>query len=253
MKIAYLHGLESSIDENDPKIIFLRSNFSEVFAPSIAYRNDKTFDKLFSEIKQLKPDLIVGSSMGGYIAYLIGSKLGIETVLFNPAVVDRSFDPKVDDTKLKGTKHNVYLGKSDTTVSGNKVKSYFGHEGSGSFKYRSYNGGHRVPESTFINAIKLALNIEEKQQNKMKHIKLYEDFASENNDLERIRLFGGKLEDMHSWLSRKLKEQGLDGETNPYKDTIMVNGPHMGQKDKSMPYQDFQNGESDLVKNRHGR
>jgi hypothetical protein len=253
MKIAYLHGLESSIDEKDPKIIFLRSNFSEVFAPSIAYRNDKTFDKLFSEIKQLKPDLIVGSSMGGYIAYLIGSKLGIETVLFNPAVVDRSFDPKVDDTKLKGTKHNVYLGKSDTTISGNKVKSYFGHEGSGNFKYRSYNGGHRVPEPTFINAIKLALNIEEKQQSKMKHIKLYEDFASENTDLERIRHFNGKLEDMHSWLSRKLKEQGLDGETNPYKDTIMVNGPHTGQKDKSLPYQDFQNGESDLVKNRHGR
>jgi hypothetical protein len=97
------------------------------------------------------------------------------------------------------------------------------------------------------------MNIKENNQSIMKHIKLYEDFASENSDLERIRNFGGKLEDMHSWLSRKLKEQGLDGETNPYKDTIMVNGPHMGQKDKSMPYQDFQNGESDLVKNRHGR
>jgi len=37
------------------------------------------------------------------------------------------------------------------------------------------------------------------------------------------------------------------------KDTIMVNGPHVGEKDNSMPYQDFQNGKSDLVKNRHGR
>jgi len=33
----------------------------------------------------------------------------------------------------------------------------------------------------------------------------------------------------------------------------MVNGPHKGEKDQSMPYQDFQNGKSDLVKNRYGR
>ena len=52
---------------------------------------------------------------------------------------------------------------------------------------------------------------------------------------------------MMAWL----EDQGV--ETNPYKDTIMVNGPHIGQKDKSLPYQDFQNGESDLIKNRHGR
>jgi hypothetical protein len=52
---------------------------------------------------------------------------------------------------------------------------------------------------------------------------------------------------MMSWL----EDQGV--ETNPYKDTIMVNGPHKGEKDKSLPYQDFQNGKSDLIKNRHGR
>lgn len=87
----------------------------------------------------------------------------------------------------------------------------------------------------------------------MKYLKTFENFAEDNPDLERIRLFGGSVDDMHAWLSRTLKAQGLDGETNPYKDTIMVNGPHVGQKDKSLPYQDFQNGKSDLVKNRYGR
>ena len=81
---------------------------------------------------------------------------------------------------------------------------------------------------------------------------LREDWTAENPDLERVRRFQGTVSDMHSWLSRKLKEQGLSGETNPYKDTIMVNGPHMDDKDNSMPYQDFQNGKSDLVKYRHG-
>ena len=81
----------------------------------------------------------------------------------------------------------------------------------------------------------------------MKYIKIFEDFAKDNPGLERIRQFKGSVKDMMAWL----ENQGV--ETNPYKDTIMVNGPHIGQKDKSLPYQDFQNGESDLIKNRHGR
>jgi hypothetical protein len=81
----------------------------------------------------------------------------------------------------------------------------------------------------------------------MKHIKLFEDFATDHPELERIRQFKGSVKDMMSWL----EDQGV--ETNPYKDTIMVNGPHKGEKDKSLPYQDFQNGKSDLIKNRHGR
>ena len=81
----------------------------------------------------------------------------------------------------------------------------------------------------------------------MKHIKLFEDFATDHPELERIRQFKGSVKDMMSLL----EDQGV--ETNPYKDTIMVNGPHKGEKDKSLPYQDFQNGKSDLIKNRHGR
>ena len=81
----------------------------------------------------------------------------------------------------------------------------------------------------------------------MKHIKLFEDFAKDHPELERIRQFKGSVKDMMTWL----EDQGV--ETNPYKDTIMVNGPHKEEKDKSLPYQDFQNGKSDLIKNRYGR
>ena len=81
----------------------------------------------------------------------------------------------------------------------------------------------------------------------MKHIKLFEDFATDHPELEKIRQFKGSVKDMMSWL----EDQGV--ETNPYKDTIMVNGPHKEEKDKSLPYQDSQNGKSDLIKNRHGR
>jgi len=189
MKIVYLHGLESNIDQKDPKIIFLNNNFDEVYTPSINYKSKNTFSKLFSKIKSIKPDLIVGSSMGGYFAYLIGSKLGIETVLFNPAVVDRSFTPIVDDSNLRGTKHNVYLGNSDNVINGEKVMRHFGHAGSGGFYYTKYNGGHRVPETTFINAIKNTAGIKEQESTQiykkrkfiMKHIRtINEEFINLN-------------------------------------------------------------------------
>jgi len=69
----------------------------------------------------------------------------------------------------------------------------------------------------------------------------------EDEKLSKIRHYHGTVQDLDDWLRSKI------GETNPYKDTIMVNGPNQGKKDKSLPYQDFQNGESDLVKNRHAR
>ena len=40
----------------------------------------------------------------------------------------------------------------------------------------------------------------------MKYIKLFEDWTTENPDLERVRQFNGSIKDMHTWLSRKLKE-----------------------------------------------
>jgi hypothetical protein len=210
MKIAYLHGLESSINEKDPKIIFMRANFKEVYAPSINYRDEKTFDKLFSDIKRLKPDLIIGSSMGGYVSYLIGSKLGIETILFNPAVEDRSFDPVVDESGMKKSKHNVYLGKSDNVVSGKAVRNYFKKHAIGSFTYTEYEGGHRVPEDEFIRSIEQVTKIYKENIDNpkvMKRIKLYEEFLNENYQVNEAMI---AAKDWDRMISLVLK--GDDGE-----------------------------------------
>jgi hypothetical protein len=92
----------------------------------------------------------------------------------------------------------------------------------------------------------------------MKHIKLYTDFINENTvkaydgnseDAYQlaIRHFKGSVQDLDNWLRSKI------GETNPYKNTKMINGPHQNEEDRSLPYQDFQNGNSDFLKNRYGR
>ena len=89
MKIAYLHGLESSIDTSSVKIRWLKENFDQIYTPTIKYHNKESFTSITTHIKKQNPDYIVGSSMGGYFAYLIGATLGIPTILFNPAVIGR--------------------------------------------------------------------------------------------------------------------------------------------------------------------
>ena len=194
MKIAYLHGLESTINQKDPKIIFLNKNFDRVYSPTINYRNDNTFNKLYKDIKSLNPDLIVGSSMGGYVSYLIGSKLSIPVLLFNPAVADRAFDPVVDDSGLKKTKINIRFGKSDSVISGSAVRSFFKENGV-SFNHETYSGGHRVPADIFIDSIKEVLGMDEvhtktgKSRRSMKRIRLFEEFINEahtQSSVERI-------------------------------------------------------------------
>jgi hypothetical protein len=194
MKIAYLHGLESTINQKDPKIIFLNKNFDRVYSPTINYRNDNTFNKLYKDIKSLNPDLIVGSSMGGYVSYLIGSKLSIPVLLFNPAVADRAFDPVVDDSGLKKTKINIRFGKSDSVISGSAVRSFFKENGV-SFNHETYDGGHRVPADIFIDSIKEVLGMDEvhtktgKSRRSMKRIRLFEEFINEahtQSSVERI-------------------------------------------------------------------
>ena len=154
MKIAYLHGLESSIDIFSVKIRWLNDNFDQVYTPSIKYHNKESFTIIIAHIKKQNPDYIIGSSMGGYFAYLIGATLGIPTILFNPAVIGRSFDPVVDDRNLKETSHNVFLGKTDEVIDGALVQSYFSCLDLGEFTYTAYNGGHRVSAEVFIDAIK---------------------------------------------------------------------------------------------------
>ena len=241
MKIVYLHGLESNIDQKDPKIIFLNNNFDEVYTPSINYKDKTTFSKLFSKIKSINPNLIVGSSMGGYFAYLIGSKLGIQTVLFNPAVIDRSFKPTVDDSNLKGAKHNVYLGKSDNVINSENVMRYFGHAGSGSFYYTPYKGGHRVPEDTFINAIKDVTGIKEQESTQiykkrkfiMKHIRtineeiinLSEPVAEATDKYGTKK--GGKLNKNKKYKSKEYGEVVFMGYRNDMK-TMMLKSKEKG-------------------------
>jgi uncharacterized protein len=69
-KVLYLHGLES--DQGGPKVDYFKNKCC-VHAPKIDYTRKDIFQFLTQTIEHLNPDLIIGSSMGGYSAFILSN------------------------------------------------------------------------------------------------------------------------------------------------------------------------------------
>jgi len=142
-KILFLHGLES--EQGGPKVDYLAGH-SLVYAPAMKYKTKNwTIDKLIDLVDECNPDLIIGSSMGGYIADVLGSYTGIEVLLFNPALHSRSigYEFKYGAGEYKRT---IVLGEDDTVILPELTREKVGK----SAKIINVVGmGHRTPINHF--------------------------------------------------------------------------------------------------------
>ena len=143
-KIVYLHGLES--EPGGPKVSFLAEK-GTVYAPAMDY---KTLD-LDEFIYTLgMPDLIIGSSMGGYVADIIGSRLGVDVLLFNPALHNRGIDSEYEYYG-ENYKRTIVLGTEDNVINPELTKKLWSIHGNEA-EYDEIEGmGHRTPLDVFIN------------------------------------------------------------------------------------------------------
>jgi len=119
-KILYLHGLESS--NMCDKVDFLKEHCN-VLAPAIDYRRDDIEEFLLDQINSFQPDLIIGSSMGGFAALVLANRFDINCIAFNPAVHSRSFEPnfitlQYDDLRY-GFNPIIVLGSQDDVIDPN--------------------------------------------------------------------------------------------------------------------------------------
>lgn len=109
VKILYLHGFGSAFDPSSEKIIEL-SKIGLVEGINIDY--SLSFPVIKQEVSkkvlEFEPDLIVGTSMGGWLASHIGSSFGIPFVSINPAIT-----PSESLKKYLGT-HKNHIGKTYT-------------------------------------------------------------------------------------------------------------------------------------------
>jgi predicted esterase YcpF (UPF0227 family) len=147
-KIVYLHGLES--ESGGPKVSFLAEK-GMVYAPNMDY---VTLDLNEFILTLGMPDLIIGSSMGGYVADIIGSQLGVDVLLFNPALsnhnrtVIKEFNVDYGSQKYKRT---IVLGTEDNVIDPEVTKKLWSVYGNHA-KYDEVEGmGHRTPLDVFIN------------------------------------------------------------------------------------------------------
>ncbi len=143
-KILYLHGLESN--QGGSKVSFLASK-GMVYAPKINY---KTLD-LHEFIYTIgMPDLIIGSSMGGYVADVIGSRLGVDVLLFNPALHSREI--AVNHEYYNNTyKRTIILGTEDDVIDPELTKKLGSVCGYVPIFDEVKDMGHRTPLDVFIN------------------------------------------------------------------------------------------------------
>ena len=147
-KIVYLHGLES--ESGGTKVSFLAEK-GMVYAPNMDY---VTLDLNEFILTLGMPDLIIGSSMGGYVADIIGSQLGVDVLLFNPALsnhnrtVIKEFNVDYGSQKYKRT---IVLGTEDNVIDPEVTKKLWSVYGNHA-KYDEVEGmGHRTPLDVFIN------------------------------------------------------------------------------------------------------
>jgi len=143
-KILYLHGLESS--QGGSKVEFLASK-GAVYAPSMNYESLNLHEFILT---LGMPDLIIGSSMGGYVADVIGSRLGVDVLLFNPALHSRTIlvNHEYYSNQYKRT---IVLGTEDKIIDPELTKKLWSIHGNEA-KYDEIEGmGHRTPLDVFIN------------------------------------------------------------------------------------------------------
>ena len=143
-KILYLHGLES--EQGGTKVSFLATK-GMVYAPEMNYESLNLHEFILT---LGIPDLIIGSSMGGYVADVIGSRLGVDVLLFNPALHNREIAVN-HEYYNNPYKRTIVLGTEDNVINPELTKKLWSIHGNEA-EYDEIEGmGHRTPLDVFIN------------------------------------------------------------------------------------------------------
>lgn len=149
-KVLYLHGLESK--QGGKKVDFLSYKFI-VHAPDLDYKDDNCFESIYKIIVDNNFDYIIGSSMGGYLGFTMGEIFNIPTILFNPALHSRSFEPYNNfNPSLDNGFHNIILGEFDTVISADKTIEFL-HKNNIDSNVEIKPITHRTPLDVFIETI----------------------------------------------------------------------------------------------------
>ena len=114
MTILYLHGLESKLNPEKRAIL---ERFATVIAPDMDYHNDPNiFDLLLKSNEKNQFDIVMGSSMGGFMGYYFANTIKCPALLFNPALPHRPVPqniPEINPINAASLLHFALGGQDD--------------------------------------------------------------------------------------------------------------------------------------------
>ena len=146
--VIYFHGLESS--PGGIKVDFLKQEVDFVEAPAMDYTKEGVFEEWLDYVKTEEPDLIIGSSMGGYFAIALATHTGIPVLVFNPAVHSRKLEIEGLGSGTKKAKGIVVLGMNDKVINPIDTKKMLDGDWNDLIIFPRFGLEHRVPLDTFI-------------------------------------------------------------------------------------------------------
>lgn len=83
MKILFLHGFESKLS-SEKRIIL--EKYGHVISSDLDYKsNPNIIEHLYNTYFNQKIEIIIGSSMGGFVGYHLANLFGVPSMLYNPA------------------------------------------------------------------------------------------------------------------------------------------------------------------------
>lgn len=151
MNILYVHGLDSKLSPEKREIL---DNFGKVFSPDINYYEDPDAIRSILEFcSNLKLDVVLGSSMGGFAGYYVANALNLPALLFNPALKDRSVKQNINDgvdsfNNLK----QIVIGQIDEVVKPRDTLDFLFHNFNPVTDLHLHvvpNLGHNIPVEFF--------------------------------------------------------------------------------------------------------
>ncbi|SEA74051.1 hypothetical protein SAMN05443667_10810 [Flavobacterium gillisiae] len=114
MNILYLHGLESKLNPQKRSVL---ERFGTVIAPDLDYHNNpNVFDLLKKLNEEKRFDVVIGSSMGGFMGYYFANTITCPALLFNPALPHRPVPlniPKINTSNTASLLHFALGGQDD--------------------------------------------------------------------------------------------------------------------------------------------
>jgi hypothetical protein len=147
--LLYIHGLDGNLSVEKQHVL---EKHGSIIAPHLDYRaNPGTYSDLLEIAKDEKIDFLIGSSMGGCMAYHLSLHLQLPALLFNPALPFRSvgIDLPLQD-KVRQSYLCVVIGGQDDIVPPIQNFHWITAHEKGEMDIRWRNTlGHRIPLDVF--------------------------------------------------------------------------------------------------------